>query len=107
MTIKQFIEKAIEGGWKPKQQAQFIIKWGREEHELRAQIGDSAFLDPLAWEAVGRAQGNKEEMRCDKPKCDSRLCEYAGYWDWKRKMIGMVEALVYSEMTVEEYLQSL
>lgn len=51
MTIQQFIEKAIEGGWRPK-----------PEHESNSmifgpQLTNALFLDPEAWKAVGKVEG--------------------------------------------------
>lgn len=100
MTIQTFIEKAIEGGW----------RFTCDQFSYVQNINDAPnliLLDPEAWKAVGVALGNKNEMRCESEKCDSRLCEYAGYWDWKRKMVCMVEAIVYSDMTPERYLATL
>ena len=48
MTIKTFIEKAIEGGWeKPS------FGWETEDESEQAVM----FLDPLAWQAVGIVVG--------------------------------------------------
>jgi len=58
MTIKQFIEKAIEGG----------IKFGLEHWELDYYDGEQCdyelciekiVLDPKAWQAVGKVEGKK------------------------------------------------
>ena len=50
MTIKQFIEKAIGGGWKP-----------HDHFNEPCDIGDLKYaeilLDPLAWKAVGKVEG--------------------------------------------------
>ena len=63
MTIKQFIEKAIEGGWKKKPtfkvlsadrfKAQYISDDGGRFEEAP----EVPLLDPLAWQAVGKVEG--------------------------------------------------
>ena len=47
------------------------------------------------WQALGKALGNKEVMECDKPNCDSKLCEYAGYKDPKRMFDSYMECIWY------------
>lgn len=69
MTIQQFIERAIRGGWK-----------GYEDRELHGRQGDThldenygwmnmraTLLDPEAWEAVGRVEGwgNSKYRACE------------------------------------------
>jgi transcription elongation factor Elf1 len=44
MTIKEFIEKAIEGGW----------KWN---HKCDTPNCDDIYLDPKAWQAVEKLEG--------------------------------------------------
>lgn len=106
MIPKEIIEKAIEGGWKP-----LISEGGREDKPIvhvsfggdigstlvelwtyykngggnltRRQI-ESIALDPSFWQSLGKGLGNKDEMRCDSPKCDTIQCEYAGYKDPRR-----------------------
>lgn len=83
MTIKQFIEKAIEGGWKAQNDLFRIEKFVYEpedEHsgELVSLFGDlcrfsgpagawrmpvsSILLDPEAWRAVGKVGGWGKEL---------------------------------------------
>lgn len=109
MTVQAFIEKAIEGGYRTSTVQKHIEdpqKGIRMAYLINMEL-ESMVLDPLAWQAVGKALGNKDEMRCDSPKCDTVQCEYAGYWDWKRKMVGLMESIVYSDMTIEEFLATL
>jgi len=74
MTPKQFIEKAIEGGWTHKG---YLPKVGgcchyNEAYGTGSYTHDSShvvifkicemFLDPLAWQAVGKVEEWKEEV---------------------------------------------
>lgn len=66
-NTKQFIEDAIEGGWKPEEwfdlkhfivtvddKCGFLLKRGATEIDGAVQI---ILLDPLAWQAVGKTRG--------------------------------------------------
>ena len=75
MTIKQFIEKAIEGGWD-------IDRTGREISRI--------LLDPLAWQAVGRAQ---DKERTDGMKPNSSL--------WRQRMHQMIDVLAEGKSLIE------
>lgn len=44
MTTQEFVQKAIEGGW----------KWN---HKCDNPNCDDIYLDPKAWQAVGRVDG--------------------------------------------------
>jgi hypothetical protein len=118
MTIHEFVEKAIAGGWDANVMlgTDYAVRWpvpdvseGPEAMEVHL-LGDptSIYLDPKAWEAVGVALGNKDEMRCDSPRCDTFQCQYAGYWPWRRHMIGLMEYLAddfeNERRSVESYL---
>ena len=118
MSVKQFIENAIKGGWHKLERPFYGTPFGKGSEGFWEDGEDAMryehlppiheiLLDPKAWEAVGRALGNKDEMRCISQKCDTVQCEYAGYWDWKRKMVGLMEAIVYSDWTPEKYIESL
>lgn len=56
---KEFIEKAIEGGWK--NEAYEVLTYPDRKDEY--MIG-GVFIDPLAWQAVGKVEGwpNLREM---------------------------------------------
>lgn len=85
MTIQQFIEKAIEGGWKP-DNAERESYSGTHKYLFVAGV----MLDPLAWQAVGKVEG------WDKKKYDS----------WKFVMLSMTEALINGK-TIQEFLATL
>ena len=61
MKIPQFIEKAIEGGWKPK--SVVIVQRFRNEHyhpqskhAFYTREFEGIFLDPEAWKAVANVE---------------------------------------------------
>jgi len=59
MTIKQFIEKAMKGGWIPFREGIEVTSIsGMTTAECIAKVyPEKAFLDPLAWQAVGKVEG--------------------------------------------------
>ena len=54
MTIKQAIEKAIEGGWSP-------VDNFNEPKELGEMLYAEIFLDPLFWQSLGKAMGWRQD----------------------------------------------
>ena len=110
MEIKTFIERAIEGGWsldsQPSQEKGFISQRVRAINKMKYK--ERIFLDPKAWEAVGKVEGWKKEELCG--ACNLYLkeegeepCPQEG---WKHKMLGMIDALIEGK-TIEEYLKTL
>lgn len=109
MTIKQFIEKAIEGGWKLRgadinvfrvtmQLVDVRLTWrgdqySKDEEEQTVVAIEVILLDPLAWQAVEKVKGN--DLTPDMPKRRARL-----------EMVGMIHALNDGK-TIEEYLKTL
>ncbi len=98
MTIKQFIEKAIEGGWVTLSTQEFYrlksvgIRGGSLDVALSC-----VFLDPLAWQAVGKVEGwSLEEEMCTQLHSDAYLC----------KMHDMIDALAEGK-TIEQFLETL
>lgn len=101
MTIQSFIEKAIEGGWIPYSYETPVPDNGA--------IQKAILLDPLAWKAVGKAEGWKGS--CD--VCGSRTAlncsgsDGGGIMDtWLWYMHRMIDALAEGK-TIEEYLATL
>lgn len=121
MTIPEFIEKAIEGGWLipdnkyssfhgeyPRDSALEIevteyqdttmIKFWHKKIDFGGGVYTSIpftqmLLDPLAWQAVGKSEGwNGPEFFSGK---------------YKRKMMGMVVWLLEEQGTIEQYLETL
>ena len=127
MEIKQWIEKAIAGGWK---------KWlkrtkslGIEDDGVHFDYEDfisieQILLDPKAWEAVGKASGwteicnnpdhgfidaiGGETARLGCPVCGNNedcVVESTRY-KWRDKMHQMVDALAEGK-TIEEFIKTL
>lgn len=98
MKIQQFIEKAIEGGWDEKKNPRMQLVRGRYRdsgfpHELM-------FLDPLAWQAVGKVEGWD---KCPQGIEDCVSIHLGNTLEiWK----NMLEALWLGK-TIEQYLEML
>lgn len=85
MTIKQFIEKAIEGGWRGFKSPDAVIEINYKEYKLKNDFPLSGImLDPLAWQAVYKGEDGL----------------------WKSKMLGMINALINGK-TIEQFLETL
>lgn len=123
MTIKEFIETAIEGGWKLGVDAKNIPGFKMYDYgfifgiELKSDIHiNTIVLDPKVWQAVGKVKGwgktggehdagNYPDVmicgRFDKPSLGIfrwSVCEF--------KMHQMIAALTEGK-SIEEYLQTL
>lgn len=61
MTIKRFIEAAIEGGWDSRETLEFGVATLEAKLQtfgsLTRQENAAVLLDPLAWQAVGIPNG--------------------------------------------------
>lgn len=64
MNIKQFIEKAIEGGWKisTSDRLYSIYLHGEDMIDIHTLNTGSIYLNPLAWEAVGKVEEYLETL---------------------------------------------
>lgn len=110
MTIQQFINKAVEGGWKPIPPLLF------SSIEYTYHIGlDCIFTDPKAWQAVGKVEnwGRDVGVDCKNPidekgeHCDDYDCNDIYYKiGWQCRMQGMVNDLIEGK-TIEEFLSIL
>lgn len=110
MTIPKFIEKAIEGGWH--------WPWSFSIEEYKTEYRDDyswIFLDPLAWKAVGKVGGFKDERYCASGAgCEwdnQSNHEFACVWKYSKPnpehlAVGMISAL-FEEKTIEQYLETL
>ncbi len=94
MTIKKFIESAIEGGWNEEffsevakvQATNYSLKFIYRERETTDPMSEWLYhmilLDPLAWQAV---YGRDDDT-------------------WKAKMLGMTNALINGSSIDDTYL---
>lgn len=124
MTPKEFIEKAIGGGWMAKEREATKAKYptfkvGVVDFEETAEgwvninfLGDIAkaeiFLDPNAWHAVGKSEGwvqkwSMEIWSQDIPAWNKTQHDID---EWKYHWYQMIDALDEGK-TIEEYLATL
>ena len=111
MTTKQFVEKAIEGGWKNDMFPMLeILTNGKTPY---ANF-EAVLLNPKAWEAVGKVEGwGDTGTIClyeysdtkDFPKYPKEI-QVAYFPVWKVKMHGMIDSLIGGK-TIEDYLKTL
>lgn len=115
MTITEFVEKALEGGWDTGNYKNRIYRPELYMKHLANDCMHEILLDPLAWQAVGKVEGFKDEKYC----ASGAGCE----WDnqsnhefecvWKYSQpnpehlaVGMITAL-FEGKTIESYLETL
>ncbi len=111
MEIKDFIEKAIEGGWNPTEQTASKVEgdtayfYSEEYPEEGSEACDIYFilLDPLAWKAVER---NAILTTEGWEKFTPQHIEKIAANEAQKNMHGLVDALIRGE-TIEEYLHTL
>ncbi len=109
MSIKDFIEEAIEGGWKSNtfKELKFIQFWGNEivlnytgedgnRHEWKYNYS-AILLDPEAWKAVGKTERWGGTDRNEQGGLSR---------SWFIKMKKMIDALAEGK-TIEQYLETL
>lgn len=122
MTPKQFIGKAIEGGWEKESEPfgarGFVVFQSsmdagiliENQYEVaydtfpawptRKIFIEKIVLDPLAWQAVGKVEGWK-----DKP-CNCKTNCYGGEFVFQHNMHRMIDTLIEGK-TIEEFLKTL
>lgn len=115
MTPKQFVEKAVEGGWRYgnvfDRTGELTVRLFSDKHV--APPMEVAYLDPKAWEAVGKVDGWKwhcAECRNERESegfycedCDMVVTLRIG---WEFNMHRMVDFLVEGK-SIEQYLETL
>jgi len=116
MTIKEFIDKTIEGEWlktkwnlevieyKLIQNNTFRIKTTDNDNPEAPAIENTydlefMFLDPKAWEAVGKVEGWIDLMP-SRHEFNDDIAE------WKHKMYSMIYALI-GGLSIKEYIKNL
>lgn len=127
MTIKQFIEKAWEGGYKPSTELQNVdrafvhLKFKSDicEQPVTSWMIERVLLDPEAWRAVGKVEGwekGKRYRQSVPARKGPRGQSYPAVIrmrrtvprpnEWKKKMHGIIDALADGK-TIEQYLETL
>lgn len=99
MTINETIQKAIEGGYKPPKAGDFRYKL-RMGYSLEAieWLFPKIFLDPLFWQALGKAMGWMES--------GSLLEKQTGQKPWLHHWHSFIDALAEGK-TAEEFFKNL
>lgn len=125
MTIKEFIEKAIEGGWREDEMnGDFIKVWEPDALNYRVEFKreDGMFdyfcistrpevtlLDPKAWKAVGKVEGWEDKFYAE-AKADNSGAYTANSSQWKSEanwhMHQMIDHIIEGG-TVESYIETL
>lgn len=104
MTINQFIEKAIEGGWKPnKLNSAFAWEEKSVTHGFQIDKRD-AILDPEAWKAVGRVKAWSKKDYGTISVFDFKFPMVTD--EWLYNMHRMIDALVEGK-SIEQYLETI
>lgn len=117
MTIQQFIEKAIEGGWKAANKPYLDRSetgWATVGfHEVSVNVlmwHHEILLDPEAWKAVGKMEGWDSQWEVstgllneygDVPMSEGKIIDR-----WEYEMHRMIDALADGK-SVEQYLETL
>ena len=104
MTTKEFIEKAIEGGYDPKYIGKTVHEADLRKIDWLLFRNHSVVLDPKAWEAVGKVEGWKIHEVLG--KASESIIAIKPTYDWQGKMHEMIDHLV-EEGTIESYLEKL
>lgn len=106
--MKEFIEKAIEGGWKYQERLFGDLKFDERiifNHEPSIALQpfiDSILLDPLAWQAVGKVEGWTDLSKEAQGIIPLNKSQIVWYWNMHR----MIDALCEGQ-TPEEYISTL
>lgn len=115
MTIQQFIEKAIEGGWYPKERhwENISLRTGdTKPRSLTKTVTASItsyqiLLDPEAWKAVGKVEGKKICICGTQGPLHTQQCPCAAIKAHATyQMHRMIDALAEGK-TIEQYLLTL
>jgi len=99
-ATQEFIKDAIEGGWNND-----AVAYGTDKPTDDAKVGawyygNEMFLDPLAWQAVGKTRGWSRDIDLGKHGTKPSLIGYTMYW---HKFIDHLT----DGKTIEEALQAI
>jgi len=106
MEIKDFIEKAVAGGWR---------KHDPLANEYASHIGNAIFLDPDAWRAVGVTEGwdvisSKKRIGTTSNSFQTKLTTVTRKASIKRGSVGRMHRMVdhlAEGGSIESYLKTL
>ena len=105
MKIKQFIEKAIEGGWKKNELLKHNQIGGGYVFKMPAI--HAILLDPLAWQAVGKVSGwGTKCYECSGSKNHTSLWQENGSPCALHIQHSMIDELAEGK-SIEQYLETL
>jgi hypothetical protein len=99
MTTQLFIEKAIEGGWKPfyARDSEWEPSYQKAYYISKYHV-HSTLLDHEAWKAVGKVEGWGEQGSIEQVIGENP--------SWRDAMHRMIDALAEGK-TIEQYLETL
>lgn len=114
MTTKEFVQKALYGGWEPNlvvdKDIEFVISdnYANGSDELSTfkrfillQDRD-LFLDPKAWEAVGKVIDKEVYNKA----IEQGIFISSERWPWKIAMHRMIDAMCEGK-SIEQFLETL
>jgi len=114
MKPKEYIEKAIEGGWRKgikleyySEKSQHVTLSRNGMHELTTPI-ETILLDKNSWEAVGKTEKWVEEcsFKFQQGFAHTGNCKECIIQGWKKKMNGLMPHLQEGG-SIETYLETL
>lgn len=114
MTIKEIVQKAVDGGYVEAPTHTFItanqywVVWkdgNGSDYTIALQV---YLLDPNFWQAVGRVEGwDTVELKTQFPFMSNGKTEgYIAIETWKNNMLAMTYALAEGK-TIEQFLATL
>lgn len=99
-NIRKAISLAFKGEWNPKKyNHRKLMHMTRKtwSNSVAASLSlGEIMMDPLFWQALGKAEGWKKEIRlgkCNHPDCDGSGCDMPGTGDWKYQWHKFIDHL--------------
>ena len=118
MTIKQFIKKAIAGGWMytHKEYLEMLKPWGGKNKDRKIDTCitlilkeglEKTLLDPKAWQAVGKVERWPEKTEIDHGNWDDmKTMTTESVLTSKHKIHQMID-FICEGGTIKEYVKTL
>lgn len=101
MTITEFIEKAIAGGWtwlKGYSAQETLSDYDFNSHDM--------FLDPHAWLAVGKTEGWKDKDSTNYWSIEDGVNKITLLDSWENKLHDFIQSIAEGK-TIEQFLETL